>query len=108
IIFLGSFLIGTGEVIIYASSYAIASNLIPEEIRARLFGVYNTTFFLSWGLACTIISGPLIDFLIGEGFGEIFAYQTAFLVGALITLIGLIIFLALEIWIKLKNNIVKK
>ena len=70
--------------------------------------MYNTTFFLSWGLSCTIISGPLIDFLIGEGFGEVFAYQTAFLVGALITGIGLIIFLGLEIWIKLKKNIVVK
>ncbi len=107
-IFMGNFLLGMSEVIIFASSYAIASDLIPSRIRAKLFGMYNTTFFLSWGLACTIISGPLIDFLIGEGFGEVFAYQTAFLVGALITGIGLIIFLALEIWLKLKNNIVKK
>ncbi len=107
-IFMGNFLLGMSEVIIFASSYAIASDLIPSRIRAKWFGMYNTTFFLSWGLSCTIISGPLIDFLIGEGFGEVFAYQTAFLVGALITGIGLIIFLALEIWIKLKNNIVKK
>ena len=107
-IFIGNFILGMSEVIIFASSYAIASDLIPSRIRAKLFGMYNTTFFLSWGLSCTIISGPLIDFLIGEGFGEVFAYQSAFLVGALITGIGLIIFLALEIWIKLKNNIVKK
>ncbi len=107
-IFMGNFLLGMSEVIIFASSYAIASDLIPSRIRAKWFGMYNTTFFLSWGLSCTIISGPLIDFLIGEGLGEVFAYQTAFLVGALITGIGLIIFLALEIWIKLKNNIVKK
>lgn len=107
-IFMGNFLLGMSEVIIFASSYAIASDLIPSRIRAKWFGMYNTTFFLSWGLSCTIISGPLIDFLIGEGLGEVFSYQTAFLVGALITGIGLIIFLALEIWIKLKNNIVKK
>lgn len=107
-IFMGNFILGMSEVIIFASSYAIASDLIPSRIRAKWFGMYNTTFFLSWGLSCTIISGPLIDFLIGEGLGEVFAYQAAFLVGALITGIGLIIFLALEIWIKLKNNIVKK
>jgi len=107
-IFMGSFLLGMSEVVIFASSYAIASDLIPSRSRAKLFGMYNTTFFLSWGLSCTIISGPLIDFLIGEGFGDVFAYQIAFIVGALITGIGLIIFLALEIWIKLKNNIVKK
>ncbi len=104
IIFLGSFLMGTGEVIIYASSYAIASNLIPEKIRARLFGVYNTTFFLSWGLACTLISGPMIDALLSAGVLETLAYQAAFLLGALITLFGLIIFILLEIWLKLKNN----
>ena len=107
-IIMGNFLLGMSEVIIFASSYAIASDLIPSRIRAKWFGLYNTTFFLSWGLSCTIISGPLIDFLIGEGFGAVFAYQTAFLVGALITGIVLIIFLALEIWIKLKNNVVKK
>lgn len=103
LIFVGSFFIGAAEVIIYASSYVIASNLIPSKVRAKLFGVYNTTFFLSWGLACTIISGPLIDFLIYSGFEEVMSYQAAFIVGALITGIGLIIFLALEIWLKRKN-----
>ncbi len=102
-IFVGSFFIGTGEVIIYAASYVIASNLIPSKVRAKLFGVYNTTFFLSWGLAGTFISGPLIDFLLNSGFEEVISYQSAFIVGALITGIGLIIFLILEIWIKPKN-----
>jgi len=102
-IFVGSFFMGMGEVIIYAASYVIASNLIPSKIRAKLFGVYNTTFFLSWGLACTIISGPLIDFLINNGFEEVISYQAAFIVGALITGIGLIIFLILEIWLKPKS-----
>ena len=100
LIFIGSFFIGTGEVIIYAASYIIASNLIPSKVRAKLFGVYNTTFFLSWGLSCTIISGPLIDFL---GDKNASSYQTAFFVGALITGIGLIIFLVLEIWLKPKS-----
>ena len=104
LIFVGSFFIGTGEVIIYAASYVIASNLIPSKVRAKLFGVYNTTFFLSWGLACTIISGPLIDFLINNGFEEVISYQAAFIVGALITGIGLIIFLVLEIWLKSKSS----
>jgi MFS family permease len=104
IIFLGSFLIGGAEVIIYASSYAFASTLIPARIRAKLFGIYNTTFFLSWGLACTLVSGPLIDILINGGKSDIFAYQVAFLVGALICLIGLLIFILLEIWLTLKKR----
>jgi len=70
VIFIGSFFMGTGEVIIFAASYVIASNLIPSKSRAKLFGVYNTTFFLSWGLAGTLISGPLIDFLLNSGFEE--------------------------------------
>ncbi len=104
IIFIGSFLMGTGEVIIYASSYAIASNLIPEKIRAKLFGVYNTTFFLSWGLACTLISGPMIDALLSAGVLETLAYQAAILLGAFITLLGLTIFIILEIMLHIKKK----
>ncbi|MFX1277269.1 MAG: MFS transporter, partial [Promethearchaeota archaeon] len=108
IFFIGSFLVGTAEVIIYASSYTFASTLMPSRIRAKLFGVYNTTFFLSWGLACTLISGPLIDFLINSGKSDIFAYQVAFLVGALICLIGLLLFTFLETWLTLKKRKLKK
>jgi len=104
LIFVGSFFMGTSEVIIFAASYAIASNLIPSKSRAKLFGVYNTTFFLSWGLAGTFISGPLIDFLLNSGFEEVISYQAAFIVGALITGIGLVILVALEIWLKRKNS----
>jgi MFS family permease len=103
LIFVGSFFMGTSEVIIFAASYVIASNLIPSKSRAKLFGVYNTTFFLSWGLAGTFISGPLIDSLLNSGFEEIISYQAAFIVGALITGIGLVILVALEIWLKKKN-----
>ncbi|NVM34837.1 MAG: MFS transporter [Candidatus Lokiarchaeota archaeon] len=104
LIFAGAFLIGAAEVIIYASSYAIASVLIPARMRGKLFAVYNTTFFLSWGIAGTFISGPLIDSLISEGKSEVFAYQMAFLTGALICLLGLFIFIALKIWIKIKKK----
>ncbi len=103
-IFLGNFLIGAAEVIIYASSYAFASTLMTARIRAKLFGVYNTTFFLSWGLACTLVSGPLIDLLINKGKSDIFAYQMAFLVGALTCLIGLLMFTFLEIWLNIKKK----
>ncbi len=103
IIFVGSFLIGTAEVLIYASSYAIASFLIPSRIRAKLFAVYNATFFLSWGIAGTLISGPIID-LLKEGAGKVFAYQMAFIIAAIICLIGLLVFIFLEILIKIQNK----
>ncbi|MEJ2250974.1 MAG: MFS transporter [Candidatus Lokiarchaeota archaeon] len=101
--FVGSFLIGVGDVIISASSYALASILIPPKKRGKLFAVYNMTFFLSWGLACTLITAPLIDYLILKGFGDLFAYKMAFLVAAGICSIGLIIFLFLELWRKIKK-----
>ena len=96
-VFIGSFFVGAGDVLITATSYAIASELIPEEKRGKLFSFYNMTFFLSWGLASTLISGPLIDLLINGGLSDFFAYQMAFLVGIIICLIGLIIFILLEI-----------
>lgn len=105
VIFIGSFLIGAAEVLIYASSYAIASLLIPSRMRAKLFAVYNTTFFLSWGMAGTLISGPIIDILIREGKSEIFAYQIGFVIAAVICLIGLLIFICLEIWIEIQKSI---
>jgi len=105
LIFLGGFLLGAAEVIIYAASYAIASILIPARMRAKLFAVYNTTFFLSWGTAGTFISGPLIDFLINKGTSEVFAYQMSFLTGALMCFIGLLIFIFLEVRLKTQEII---
>lgn len=104
LIFLGSFLMGTAEVLIYASSYTIASILMPPKLRAKLFAVYNTTFFLSWGIPGSLITGPLIDFLINNGRGEVFAYQMAFLVGALMCLIGILIFIFLGVWFKIQKK----
>ncbi|TFF89033.1 MAG: MFS transporter [Promethearchaeota archaeon] len=101
--FVGSFLIGMGDVIITAASYALASILIPPKRRGKLFAVYNMTFFLSWGLACTLITAPLIDILILNGFGDLFAYRIAFITAAIICGIGLVIFLILEIWRRSKK-----
>ncbi len=105
LMFLGSFLLGASEVIIYAASYAIASILIPARMRAKLFAIYNTTFFLSWGVTSTLVSGPLIDFLISQGKSEAFSYQVSFIVGALMCFIGVIIFIFLEIRLKAQDII---
>ena len=109
LIFVGSFLMGTSEVIIYASSYALASDLIPPKFRARFFGIYNATFFLSWGLASTIISGPLIDYLITiMNYSEVFSYQISFMVATIITSIGLLIFVLLHIYTIFLRKKIKK
>lgn len=100
LVFIGSFLAGTSDIIIGAASYAYAAELIPEEKRGKLFGVYNATFFLSWGLASTVITGPLIDNLLGKGYAEIYAYQRGFFVAIGITIVGILIFSGLEMYRK--------
>ena len=50
LIYICNFFRGISEVLIFSSSYACASILIPPENRARLFGLFNATFFLSWWL----------------------------------------------------------
>lgn len=103
VMFLGSFLAGASEVIIMAAAYAFAADLIPESRRAKLFGIYNATFFLSWGLASTLITGPLVDSLISQGNSDRFAYQMGFYVGIAITFVGMLIFSGLLYYVK-KNR----
>ncbi len=83
------FLRGASDVVILASSYAVASILIPPERRAKLFGLFNATLFLSWGLGGTLIAGPIIDTVMAAGAGEVFAYRLAFFSSMIMTLIGL-------------------
>ncbi|MBW2513300.1 MAG: MFS transporter [Deltaproteobacteria bacterium] len=90
-VYVCSFLRGFADVIIMATSYTMASVLIPPEKRARLFALFNATFFLSWGLAGTFIAGPIVDLLIQHDFAETTAYQVSFVVAAGITCIGLVL-----------------
>ena len=82
---------GFADVTILAAAYAFASTLMPPDRRARRFAWFNATFFLSWGVAGTLIAGPLTDLLIGRGVSEISAYQSAFAVAALMTLAGMML-----------------
>lgn len=97
IIFLGNFIRGLADVIVSTTSYAFVSRLIAAKQRARLFGVYNATFFLSWGLSGTLISGPITDYLISIGTSEALSYQMAFLAASFLICIGLGLFLGLLI-----------
>jgi MFS family permease len=91
LICVSNFLRGCSEVIILASSYAFASVLIPPEKRAKLFSIFNATYFLSWGIAGTFLVGPITDILLAYGASEVFSYQMAFVSSAIMTLIGFII-----------------
>ncbi len=91
-IYFASFLRGAGDVIVTASSYAFVSELIPAKQRAKGFSVFNTTFFLSWGLAGTLLTGPIIDTQILSGVAEVLAYRYAFFAATLVLITGFIIF----------------
>ena len=97
LIFGTSALRGISEVIIMATSYALASVLIPAVKRARYFALFNATFYLGWGAAGTLIAGPVTDVMIGQGFTETAAYRMAFVSASVLTLLGLII-LILLLW----------
>ena len=56
-----------------ASSYQLVAAFIPAEKRGELFSIFNATFFLSWGVAATCITGPLTDILIAMGRTQVFA-----------------------------------
>ena len=91
IIFISNFLAGVSMVVILSSAYSYASKLIPPEHRGRQFAWFNATFFLSWGVAGTLIAGPIVDLLIKTGTTEVFAYRISFLSSAVLVVIGAII-----------------
>jgi MFS family permease len=88
---LASFLIGASSVVIQSSSYSIVAKMAPKEYRGRLFAYYNATFFLSWGIAATLIAGPVADILIGQGFSNANAYRGSFIAAIILVAIGIVI-----------------
>jgi MFS family permease len=91
LIYVGSFLKGCAEGIIMAAAYAFASILIPPAQRGRRFGLFNATFFLSWGLAGTLIAGPLVDLLQRSGHTAEAAYRWSYGAAVLLTLSGVVL-----------------
>ena len=86
---LASFLIGAAQVIIQSASYSIVAKMAPEEYRGRLFAYYNATFFLSWGIAATLVAGPVADLLIASGLSYADAYRGSFIVAIVLIVIGI-------------------
>jgi len=96
-VFAGCFLRGVGDALIMAAAYTFASLLIPPQMRGRLFAWFNATFFLSFGMAGTLIAGPIVDGLIAAGYAQPWAYRISFAAGAALAVIGLLIQAAL-VW----------
>ncbi|TFH00228.1 MAG: MFS transporter [Candidatus Thorarchaeota archaeon] len=88
---IASFLIGASQVIIQSSSYSIVAKWAPEEYRGRLFAYYNATFFLSWGIAATLVAGPVADILIAGGASNADGYRGSFIAAIILVLIGIIV-----------------
>jgi MFS family permease len=101
LIFIANFLGGVSDVVIMASSYSYAARLIPPKRRGKQFALFNATFFLSWGVAGTLIAGPIVDLLVRSGASQVFSYQMSFLSAACLVIVGFIIFL-------LAHSIVKR
>jgi hypothetical protein len=68
--------------------------MAPKEYRGRLFAYYNTTFFLSWGIAATFYAGPIADILIGLGLSNANAYRGSFIAAISMVAIGIFILIA--------------
>ncbi len=90
---IASFLIGASQVIISSASYSIVARMAPEEYRGRLFAYYNATFFLSWGIAATLVAGPIADILIANGLSNADAYRGSFFAALILIAIGVCVLL---------------
>jgi len=109
IIFFANFLAGVCHVMIMASAYSYASKLIPPEKRGKQFALFNATFFLSWGVAGTIIAGPIVDILIKLQFTQDFSYRMSFVSAAFLVVIGIfILFIAHRIVLRYLAQQLKK
>jgi fucose permease len=93
LIYIAGFIGGSATVLIEVSSYTFVASLIPPGKRGRLFGWFNATYLLSWGVAGTLIAGPIVDYLTATGWGADWAYRASFGAAATITAIGLVILL---------------
>jgi MFS family permease len=103
IIYVACFFRGVGDAIVMAAAYTFASVLIPQQKRGRLFAWFNGTFFLSFGVAGTLIAGPIVDGLISAGYAQPWAYRISFAAAAGLTTIGFLIQTAL-LWFLRKRK----
>jgi len=85
---------GVSMALMNTCGYLLAADLIPAELRGRLFGQYNAATSVSFGVAGTLVGGPIADFLIGTGATKATAFVTTFQVASIISLMGTLIFAA--------------
>jgi len=91
--FFANFIGGGAQVLIFASSYSVVNYMIPPRKRGRKFAIYNATLFLSWGVAGTLIAGPVADYFLSTGLSPLNSYRGSFWAGLCLSGIGLILLL---------------
>jgi MFS family permease len=83
---------GIARALMTVVGYLVAADLIPADRRGRFFGQYNAITYMSFGLAGTVLGGPIADHLISTGSTVADAYITTFQVASAASLIGTIIY----------------
>jgi len=83
---------GVSIAIVTVVGYLMASDLIPAKRRGRLFGQYNAVTSVSFGIAGTVIGGPIADYVIATGATNAAAYVATFQAASIISLVGMIMF----------------
>ncbi|MFW9779444.1 MAG: MFS transporter [Candidatus Heimdallarchaeota archaeon] len=86
-------LYGLSFVLGRSASYSVVAKIIPPDFRGRLFGYYNSVFFLSWGLGGTVLGGPVADYFISRGYSAAEAYRVSFFAAGGLVIFGLIMML---------------
>lgn len=84
-------LLGSSRVFIQTTSYAMVNKIVPLKIRGKMMGYYNATFYLSWGLGGTLITGPVADAIVKPNISVIIAYVSLGMI-----LLGITIYLLVQ------------
>ena len=90
---------GFTRVWVNTTAYSMVNRVVPLEVRGKMMGYYNATFYLSWGLGGTILTGPIADAIVGSNLTIIMTYTV---LGILVA--GLWIFLMVEKISGLRTN----
>ena len=99
IFFIYMALTGTSRVWIQTTTYSMVNRVIPLANRGKMMGYYNATFYLSWGLGGTIMTGPIADALVSSNFGIIIFY-----IVILFIILGSILYLVVNKYVKFKSR----
>ncbi len=90
---------GTSRVWIQTTAYSMVNRVVPVETRGKMMGYYNATFYLSWGLGGTILTGPIADAIVASNVIIIILYTIiSFLI------LGILVYFLIDKFAKFKSR----